>query len=39
MLRLYHELSFRITADPDPVDLVSTLSFKLYTAEKEEDRY
>lgn len=39
MLRLYHELSCRITADPDPIDLVSSLFCKLCTAEKEEDRY
>lgn len=39
MLRLYHELSCRITADPDPIDLVSTLFCKLCTEEEEEDRY
>lgn len=39
MLRHYHELSCRITADPDPFDLVSTLFCKLCRAEEEEDRY
>jgi len=39
MLRPYHELSCRITADPDPIDLVSTLFCKLCTTEKEKDRY
>lgn len=37
---LHPELSCRITADPDPVDLVSTLFCELGTAEEEEeDRY
>lgn len=39
MLRLHPELSCRITADPDPTDLVSTLFCKLGTAEEEEDKY
>lgn len=40
MLRLHPELCCRITADPDPVDLVSALFCKLGTAEEEEeDRY
>lgn len=37
--KLYHELSCRITGDPDPIDPVSTLFCKPCTAEKEEDRY
>lgn len=37
MLGLYLELSCRITADPDPTDLVSTLFCKLCTVE--QDRY
>lgn len=39
MPKLYHELSCRITGDPDPIDPVSTLFCKPCTAEKEEDRY
>lgn len=39
MLRLHPEVSYRITADPDPIDLVSTLFCKLGTGEEEEDRY